>query len=145
MKILFTTMLGLPLRVLRAAEIHTEAVEYKHGDATLEGWLALRRGHQGQTPRRAHHPPVKGLTDYEKKRAEMLAGLGYTVFAVDIYGKRAFAEGRAGSRRAGGQIQGGPANSFARRARAGLDVLAKNEFTDPNASAAIGYCFGARR
>ncbi len=27
-----------------------------------------------------------GLTDYEVKRAEMLAGLGYAVFAVDLFG-----------------------------------------------------------
>ena len=28
-----------------------------------------------------------GLTDYEVKRAEMLAGMGYDAFAVDLYGK----------------------------------------------------------
>ncbi len=28
-----------------------------------------------------------GLTDYERKRAEMLAELGYDAFAVDLYGK----------------------------------------------------------
>ena len=28
-----------------------------------------------------------GLTDYEKKRAEMLAQLGYVAFCADIYGK----------------------------------------------------------
>jgi len=33
----------------------------------------------------------KGLSDYEKKRAEMLAGLGYTVFAVGQSTARAFA------------------------------------------------------
>ena len=28
-----------------------------------------------------------GLTDYERKRADMLAGMGYDAFAVDLYGK----------------------------------------------------------
>ena len=28
-----------------------------------------------------------GLTDYEKRRAEMLASLGYTAFAIDVYGR----------------------------------------------------------
>jgi dienelactone hydrolase len=27
-----------------------------------------------------------GLNDYARKRADMLAGLGYTAFAVDMYG-----------------------------------------------------------
>ena len=46
----------------------------------------------------------KGLTDYEKKRAEMLAKLGYNVFAADIYGKGDSPAVKPGGRGPGGQI-----------------------------------------
>jgi dienelactone hydrolase len=83
----------------------------------------------------------KGLTDYEKKRAEMLAKLGYNVFALDIYGK--------GIRPESGQEAGAQAGKYKSnrallraRAQAGLAVLQKHELTDPKRVAAIGYCFG---
>ena len=47
----------------------------------------------------------KGLTDYEKKRAEMLAKLGYNVFALDIYGKGIRPKSHPGGRGPGGQVQ----------------------------------------
>ena len=83
----------------------------------------------------------KGLTDYEKKRAEMLAKLGYNAFALDIYGK--------GIRPKSSQEAGAQAGKYKNdrallraRAQAGLAVLQKQELTDPKRVAAIGYCFG---
>ena len=83
----------------------------------------------------------KGLTDYEKKRAEMLAKLGYIAFALDIYGK--------GIRPKSTQEAGAQAGKYKSnrdllraRAQAGLAVLQKQELTDPKRVAAIGYCFG---
>jgi dienelactone hydrolase len=83
----------------------------------------------------------KGLGDYEKKRAEMLARLGYNVFAVDIYGK--------GIRPTTPQTASAEAAKYKEnrallrdRVRAGLDVLKQHELTDPRRVAAIGYCFG---
>jgi len=40
-----------------------------------------------------------GLTDYEKKRADMLAEMGYAVFAADLFGKGVFPESQEERRR----------------------------------------------
>src|SRR6478752_7230098 len=69
------------------AEIHTENVEYKNGDVLLQGYIAYDDSTQEKRPGVLIVHQWKGLTDYEKKRAEMLARLGYVAFAADIYGK----------------------------------------------------------
>ena len=69
------------------AAIHTETVEYKQGDTTLEGFLAYDDSISGKRPGVLVVHQWLGLTDYEKHRAEMLAQLGYVAFCADIYGK----------------------------------------------------------
>ena len=58
------------------AAIHTETVEYKQGDATLEGVLVYDDAIQGKRPGVLVVHQWLGLTDYEKRRATMLAQLG---------------------------------------------------------------------
>src|SRR5215510_1725168 len=69
------------------AEIQSKPVEYKQGDTTLEGLSVYDDAISGKRPGILVVHQWKGLSDYEKKRSEMLAKLGYNVFAVDIYGK----------------------------------------------------------
>ena len=87
MKSLIPMLLILGGALTAAAQIHTESIEYKQGDAVLEGYLAYDASIKGKRPGVLIVHQWKGLTDYEQKRAEMLARLGYTAFAVDIYGK----------------------------------------------------------
>jgi dienelactone hydrolase len=123
------------------AEIHTEPVEYKHEDTVLEGFLVYDTTVQGKHPGVLIVHQWKGLGEYEKKRAEMLARIGYVAFAVDIYGKGVRpADAKAASAEAGKYK--GNRKLLRGRVRAGLDVLAKNELVDPKKLAAIGYCFG---
>ena len=84
---MITTMLTLGCALAAGAQIHTETIEYRDGDTVLEGYLAYDAAIQGKRPAVLIVHQWKGLTDYEKKRAEMLAQLGYNVFALDIYGK----------------------------------------------------------
>jgi dienelactone hydrolase len=123
------------------AAIKTEVVTYKDGDTTLEGFLAYDDTVAGKRPAVLVVHQWKGLTDYEKKRCEMLAQLGYLAFAVDVYGK--------GVRPATTQEAGAQAGKFKsdrallrQRLNAGLEWLRKNERVDPRRIAAIGYCFG---
>ncbi len=123
------------------AEIHTETIEYKQGDATLQGYLAYDTAVEGVRPGVLVFHQWKGLTEYEKRRAEMLAKLGYIAFAVDIYGK--------GIRPKDNQEAGAQAGKYKRdrsllraRAQAGLAVLQGQKLADPKRIAAIGYCFG---
>src|SRR5688572_8743936 len=69
------------------AEVVFKPVEYKEASTTLEGLSVHDDAVRGKRPAVLVVHQWKGLGDYEKKRAEMLAKLGYNVFAVDIYGK----------------------------------------------------------
>ena len=141
MRSFIPTLLILGAALTAQAQIHTETIEYKEGDTVLEGYLAYDSAVKGQRPGVLIAHQWKGLTDYEKKRAEMLARLGYNVFAADIYGK--------GIRPKSNQEAGAQAGKYKSnrdllraRAQAGLAVLLRLELTDPKRVAAIGYCFG---
>jgi hypothetical protein len=69
------------------AAVQTRVVQYKQGDAVLEGYLAWDDAIQGQRPGVLVVHEWTGLGDYAKTRARQLAKLGYGAFAVDIYGK----------------------------------------------------------
>lgn len=124
-----------------AAAIKSGPVEYQHGSLTLEGWQAHDDANAGRRPAVLVVHQWLGITDYEKKRAEMLAQLGYNVFCVDIYGKGVRppspkeASAEAGKYKANRTL-------LRERVNAGLAVLKKHPLTDPQRIAAIGYCFG---
>ena len=69
------------------AKVTGESFEYEQGGPVLEGWVVRESVAGGARPGVLIVHQWKGLTDYEKKRAEMLANLGYIVFCADIYGK----------------------------------------------------------
>ena len=75
MESLFPAILTTACALAPQAEIHTEVIEHKHGDATLEGSLAYDDSIQGRRPGVLIVHQWKGLTEYETKRAEMLAKL----------------------------------------------------------------------
>ncbi|MCE9518471.1 MAG: dienelactone hydrolase family protein [Verrucomicrobia bacterium] len=122
------------------AEIKEQAMEYKAGDVVCEGWKVTDDAKTGKQPAILIVHQWTGLTDYEKMRARMLAELGYTVFAADIYGKGIRPVPPAAGQEAGKY----KADRALYRARlnAALDVMRKDEHTDPARMAAIGYCFG---
>ncbi len=129
MKAMFSALIGLGCTLAVRAEIHTELLQYKQGDATLEGYLAYDTALAGKRPGVLVVHQWKGLTEYEKGRADMLARLGYVAFAVDIYGK--------GIRPKNNQEAGAEAGKYKRnrellraRARAGLEVLQQHPLTD---------------
>jgi len=123
------------------AEVKFETIEYKQGDATLEGYLAYDDAVKGKRPGVLVIHQFLGLTDYEKKRARMLAKLGYTAFACDIYGK---GNHPLPQKEAPLHMVTYTTNRMLLRARAqaGLDVLKKHATVDATRTAAIGYCSG---
>jgi dienelactone hydrolase len=124
-----------------AAAIKSGPVEYQHGSLTLEGWQAHDDAKAGKRPAVLVVHQWLGITDYEKKRAEMLAQLGYNVLCVDIYGKGVRPPSPKEASAEAGKYKANRA-LLRERVNAGLAVLKKHPLTDPQRIAAIGYCFG---
>jgi dienelactone hydrolase len=141
MKNLIFAFLVLACAMTTRAAIHTETIEYKQGDTTLEGFLAYDDSLSGKRPGVLIVHQWFGLTDYEKHRAEQLAALGYVAFCADIYGKDARPKNVQEAGAQAGKYKNDRALLRA-RVNAALDVLEKNELVDTGRVAAIGYCFG---
>ena len=113
-----------------------ESVTYSVDGADFEGYGAAAMGSSKGLVLIIHD--WDGLTDYEQKRAEMLAELGYDAFAVDLFGK--------GNR---------PMETDAKRAETGklysdrdrmrsllLGGLAEARKLSAAPTVVMGYCFG---
>ncbi len=137
----FASFIALVAALPANALIKTRAVEYKDGDTVLLGWAAWEDGFKDQRPGVLVVHEWKGHGAYARKRAEQLAMLGYTAFALDMYGKGVYAKDHEEA----GKLAGAFFNDRAamrRRAVAGLEQLKKLPFVDQDKFGAIGYCFG---
>jgi dienelactone hydrolase len=123
------------------AKVVTRTVAYSQGGQPLEGYLAYDDSFKGKRPGVIVAHQWMGLGEYEKRRARMLAQMGYVAFALDIYGKgvrpttREAAGAQAGKYRANRPL-------LRERARAAVLTLSKEPLVDKNKLAIIGYCFG---
>ena len=77
--------LGLVAALIGTAAYAGDTVNYKVGGAEFEGYFAKATGASKGLVFIVHD--WDGLTDYEKKRSDMLAQMGYDAFAVDVFGK----------------------------------------------------------
>lgn len=143
-KALFPAVFALALNALTHsanAKIETEVVEYKQGDATLEGFLAYDDASAKPRPGVLLVHDWMGVGDYAKSRATQLAELGYVAFAADIYGKGVRPTNPSEAGALAGKYKGDRA-LFRERLAAGLAQLTGNKLVAPGEVAAIGYCFG---
>jgi dienelactone hydrolase len=124
-----------------AAKVQHQIVDYKQGTATLEGYLAWDDAITGKRPGVLVVHAWMGLDDNARKRADMLAGLGYVAFAADIYGKGVRPKTPDEAGKLAGQYK---ADRKLMRARvdAAFDTMIKNPMVDASKTGAIGYCFG---
>ncbi len=124
-----------------SAEIKTQTIEYKQGDAVLEGFLAYDDAVLGKRPAVLVVHTWTGVGDFVRERTAQLAKMGYVAFAPDIYGKGVHPNPPVES---GREMKKYTDNRLLLRARvlAGLDVLRANPLTDTGKLLAIGFCFG---
>ncbi len=136
---LFFTILMAP--AFAHAALQREDVEYKDGDQVLQGYLVYDDAITGKRPAVMVVHEWKGLGDYAKRRADMLAGMGYVAFAADMYGKGV----RASTHEEAAKLAGiylSDRTKMRNRAKAAMSFLETHELVDPSRMAAIGYCFG---
>ncbi|HVK16209.1 MAG TPA: dienelactone hydrolase family protein [Fimbriiglobus sp.] len=137
LSICLTAAFTLPV----TAATKSKEVTYSHGGKMFKGHLYWDDAGPGKRPGVLVLHEWWGLDDYAKKRAEQLAGMGYVAFAADMYGEGKLAAHPDDAKKFAGEVRSNVEN-WRGRARAALDVLAKDEHTDPSKLAAIGYCFG---
>ena len=124
-----------------APDIRTEEVSYQAGDTTLKGYIAWDAATTERRPGILVVHEWWGHNEYVRRRARMLAEEGYTALALDMYG-----DGKQAAHPEDAQkfMMETISNAEVAGARfeAALDLLQKHASTDPEKTAAIGYCFG---
>ena len=136
-----TAFLGLALTGKVCAQIHSEVVNYEIAGHPFQGYISYDDAITGRRPGILVVHEWWGHNAYVRKRADMLAKLGYTAFALDMYGT--------------GKLAAHPddAKKFMEATLSDMKVaetrfneakrlFMKHTLVEPNKIAAIGYCFG---
>lgn len=124
-----------------APKIEGKPVEYKAGGVTLKGYLAYDDNLKGKRPGVLVVHEWWGQNEYVRKRACMLAELGYTALALDMYGEGKLAAHPDDAGKFSSELM----KNFQvakERFLAALEFLRRQPTVDPDRIAAIGYCFG---
>lgn len=123
------------------AEVKTEEVRYTIEGAEHTGYMAWDDAIEGERPGVIVVHEWWGHNRYARKRAELLAALGYTAFALDMYGTGKLAS-HPGDAKSFMMESIESANRAATRFGAAYELLKSHPTTNPEKTAAIGYCFG---
>jgi dienelactone hydrolase len=124
-----------------APKIVGKDVAYSAQGVVMKGYLAYDENIKGRRPGVLVVHEWWGLNDYARKRARMLAEVGYTALAVDMYGEGKVAKHPDDAGKFSSELM----NNFdVGKARfiAAMDFLRGQSTVDPERIAAIGYCFG---
>jgi len=125
------------------AGLTTQVIEYHDGDVLLEGYVAYdsKKANNGILPAVIVCHAFAGRGEFECKKAEALANLGYVGFAADLYGK-----GKTGCSPEENRKMMQPFKEdrkmLIRRLCKVLETLKTLTFVDKTKVAAIGFCFG---
>jgi len=121
--------------------IVTEELSYSAGGANCTGYLAYDKNRAGERPGVLIVHEWWGHNDYVRERARMLAELGYTAFALDMYGDGKSAQHPQDAQKFMQEVFANMPAGVA-RFEAAERLLRDHASTNPEQVAAIGYCFG---
>jgi dienelactone hydrolase len=126
---------------IAAPKIEGMPVEYTAGGGTFKGYLAYDANSTGKRPGVLVVHEWWGQNEYVRNRARMLAELGYTALALDMYGGGKIAQHPEDAAMFSSEVM---KNFPVTKGRflAALEFLKKQPTVDPSNIAAIGYCFG---
>jgi len=141
MKKLLMIIILLSFTVETHAALQTKEIKYTVGQDEFTGYLAFDDAVSGKRPGILVVHEWWGHNEYARKRTRMLAELGYTAFALDMYGTGKLAkhpkDAKIFMEAAVGQLP-----EAEKRFKAAYDILVKHETVDQKNIAAIGYCMG---
>jgi dienelactone hydrolase len=123
------------------AKLVSKKLTYKIGKTAFEGYLAYDDAIAGPRPGVLIVHDWMGISDETRRRADLIAGLGYVAFAADVYGKGVRPKNAEEAGKQAGKLKG-DRKLLRERMRAGLATLLKQPEVDATRVAAMGYCFG---
>ncbi len=139
--VVLTLVLGVANVADAKPKVQGRIVEYNAQGVVMKGYLAYDENIKGKRPGVLIVHEWWGLNEYARKRARMLAELGYSALAADMFGegKQAMHPDDAG--KFSSELM---KNFDVAKARfvAAMDFLKQQPTADPTRVAAIGYCFG---
>jgi len=138
-QLVFIAILGLATTA--QAEVQTQEIEYSQGGTTLKGYLAYDSSIKGKRPGILVVHEWWGHNEHARDRARMLAEIGYTALAVDMYGDGKLADH---PKKAGEFLNAAFNDWEASQARfnKAKEVLQSHKTVDAERIGAIGFCFG---
>jgi dienelactone hydrolase len=139
--VLYLAALALTITNDVCAKVHSEVVNYQIAGHPFQGYISFDDAISGKRPGILVVHEWWGHNAYVRKRADMLAKLGYTAFALDMYGTGKLATHPDDAKKF---MQTALSDTKALEARfnEAKRILMKHMTVDPNKIAAIGYCFG---
>jgi dienelactone hydrolase len=125
----------------KRADVRGEEVVYQVGDTILTGYIAYDANQTEQRPGVLVVHEWWGHNEYVRTRAHMLAQLGYTAFALDMYGDGKQATHPDDAQKFMNEVLS-QADVAEQRFVAAKGLLQRHNTTIDDQIAAIGYCFG---
>lgn len=123
------------------AAVQGHEVSYQADGVTLKGYVSYDDAFKGKRPAVLVVHEWWGHNAYVRHRADMLAKLGYTALAVDMYGDGKVANHPDDAGKFATEVATNMPMAKA-RFEAGMKLLAHQKTVDARQMAAIGYCFG---
>ena len=138
--VLSVTALILQAGAAQAAT-KTQWIDYKQGNTALSGYLIYDDSVQGKRPAILMIHDRSGFSQNTLDDAQMIAKLGYVVFAEDIFGKGVVPKDVPEMTKLI-TIYNDDRQLMRARAMAGFEALKAQPMVDPTKIAGVGYCFG---
>lgn len=123
------------------AAMKTQWIDYQQGSTALSGYLIYDDAVPGRRPAVLMIHDRSGFSENTLADAQMIAKLGYVVFAEDIFGKGVVPKDVPEMTKLI-DIYNNDRPLMRARALAGFEVLKAQPMVDPARLASVGYCFG---
>ncbi len=141
MMLILIGVLTLSMSSIVQAQIQFKVVDYQIAGQPFQGYLSYDDSIKGKRPGVLVVHEWWGHNAYARKRADMLAKMGYTAFALDMYGKGKLAKHPEDAKKFM-QAALADMNVAATRFNHAMQLLQQQPTVEANKIAAIGYCFG---